>query len=204
MSAEQTPMTAKAAAIRLAQYGERTATYDSGTERALHEIALTMAAEVERLREWGVGLGLLVARKESELIALRAELAARPRRTDVLREAARSFEERCPDASGGLDLCMCHAADELYRMAAATEVEQPVVAEDTAPSPVQQLVARQRADVYLSTPCDACHHTLNWHRNDVGCTVCVCGRFQAPGCGGPDCAEVTPEHRSAASEAGDR
>ncbi|MFD4795972.1 hypothetical protein [Streptomyces anulatus] len=34
----------------------------------------------------------------------------------------------------------------------------------------------------LATPCDACDHTLNWHRNDVGCTVprCVCGRFQDP------------------------
>lgn len=32
----------------------------------------------------------------------------------------------------------------------------------------------------LATSCDACGHTLNWHRNDVGCTVprCVCGRFQ--------------------------
>ncbi|MBA4865955.1 hypothetical protein H1V43_32345 [Streptomyces sp. PSKA54] len=36
--------------------------------------------------------------------------------------------------------------------------------------------------VYLATPCDACRHTLNWHRNDIGCTVpsCVCGRFQPP------------------------
>ncbi|MFE7347499.1 hypothetical protein [Streptomyces fimicarius] len=36
--------------------------------------------------------------------------------------------------------------------------------------------------VLLGTPCDACEHTLNWHRNDVGCTVprCVCGRFQQP------------------------
>lgn len=34
----------------------------------------------------------------------------------------------------------------------------------------------------LASPCDACEHTLNWHRNDVGCTVpnCVCGRFQPP------------------------
>ncbi|WP_431980040.1 hypothetical protein [Streptomyces qinglanensis] len=32
----------------------------------------------------------------------------------------------------------------------------------------------------LASSCDACQHTLNWHRNDVGCTVprCVCGRFQ--------------------------
>jgi hypothetical protein len=36
--------------------------------------------------------------------------------------------------------------------------------------------------VLRATPCDACRHTLNWHRNDVGCTVprCVCGRFQPP------------------------
>jgi hypothetical protein len=36
--------------------------------------------------------------------------------------------------------------------------------------------------VYLSTPCTTCDHTLNWHRNDVGCTVgdCACGRFAEP------------------------
>lgn len=38
------------------------------------------------------------------------------------------------------------------------------------------------ATALLATPCDACDHTLNWHRNDAGCTVprCVCGRFQQP------------------------
>jgi hypothetical protein len=38
------------------------------------------------------------------------------------------------------------------------------------------------AAAMLATPCDACDHTLNWHRNDVGCTVprCVCGHFQQP------------------------
>ncbi|MFF2674035.1 hypothetical protein ACFVTT_35385, partial [Streptomyces niveus] len=37
------------------------------------------------------------------------------------------------------------------------------------------------AAVLLSTPCDACRHTLNWHDNQAGCTVarCVCGRWQA-------------------------
>ncbi|MFJ7998973.1 hypothetical protein ACIQ7D_17755 [Streptomyces sp. NPDC096310] len=49
-----TPLTPRAALIRLRQYGERTstwstATYNGGTEKALHEIALTLAAEVERL-----------------------------------------------------------------------------------------------------------------------------------------------------------
>ncbi|MEV6580217.1 hypothetical protein AB0M92_18865 [Streptomyces sp. NPDC051582] len=35
---------------------------------------------------------------------------------------------------------------------------------------------------YLSTPCDACEHTLNWHDNKAGCTVprCACGHFQTP------------------------
>jgi hypothetical protein len=38
------------AEIRLAQYGERTKTYDSGNEKALHEIALGLKAEIDRLR----------------------------------------------------------------------------------------------------------------------------------------------------------
>lgn len=43
------------AETRLAQYGERTntwstATYDTGTEKALHEIALGLKAEIDRLR----------------------------------------------------------------------------------------------------------------------------------------------------------
>lgn len=52
----EAPMTAQAASIRLAQYGAgtrktwSTATYDSGAEKALHEIALTLDAEVVRLR----------------------------------------------------------------------------------------------------------------------------------------------------------
>jgi hypothetical protein len=45
-----------AAETRLAQYGERTktwstATYDNGTEKALHEIALELKAEIDRLRD---------------------------------------------------------------------------------------------------------------------------------------------------------
>jgi hypothetical protein len=49
------PMTPEVARVRLAQYGERTktwstATYDSGTERALHEIAVALLAEADALR----------------------------------------------------------------------------------------------------------------------------------------------------------
>ncbi|MFF2650549.1 hypothetical protein [Streptomyces sp. NPDC058045] len=50
-----TDLTPEAALARLSQYGERTSTwsnaaYNDGTEKALHEIALSLAAEVERLR----------------------------------------------------------------------------------------------------------------------------------------------------------
>ncbi len=46
---------ARAAQVRLRQYGERTstwstATYDNGTELALHGIAVDLSAEVDRLR----------------------------------------------------------------------------------------------------------------------------------------------------------
>ncbi|MEV5619407.1 hypothetical protein [Streptomyces bacillaris] len=50
-----TPMNPDAALTRLRQYGERTtgwstATYNDGTEKALHQIAVSLAAEVDRLR----------------------------------------------------------------------------------------------------------------------------------------------------------
>ncbi|WP_399559197.1 hypothetical protein OH809_45325 (plasmid) [Streptomyces sp. NBC_00873] len=50
------PLTPDAALARLRQYGERTsawstATYNDGTEKALHEIALTLAAEMQQLRD---------------------------------------------------------------------------------------------------------------------------------------------------------
>ena len=51
MTTRQQPIPAE---IRLAQYGERstwsTATYDSGAEKALHQIALDLKAELDRLR----------------------------------------------------------------------------------------------------------------------------------------------------------
>jgi len=62
------------------------------------------------------------------------------------------------------------AIEGLRRMA---DEAQPATAEAKRATPMT---------VYLATPCDACGHTLNWHRNDVGCTTrgCVCGRFQEP------------------------
>lgn len=39
----------------------------------------------------------------------------------VLRETADRFEQECPDADGGLDLCMCHAATVMRRWADETD-----------------------------------------------------------------------------------
>ncbi|MFF3511567.1 hypothetical protein [Streptomyces sp. NPDC002573] len=67
------------------------------------------------------------------------------------------------------------AAKRRYLAEHPEDEQQPAAAdgEDTRPSPTA---------VLLATRCDTCQHTLNWHRNDVGCTVplCVCGRFQPP------------------------
>jgi hypothetical protein len=110
-------MTPDAALIRLRQYGERTstwstATYNDGAEKGLHEIALTLAAEMDRLRSETAGLRQGAERQEArtEYIAkqalrwkaeadgrkqygekLRAELAAKP--AEVLAEAADAVAE---------------------------------------------------------------------------------------------------------------
>lgn len=80
----QAPMSVHAASIRLAQYGERastwsTATYDSGTEKALHEIALTFQARVDEVeRAYTFDTAALKARI-AELEAQREALAERLR-----------------------------------------------------------------------------------------------------------------------------
>jgi hypothetical protein len=65
--------------------------------------------------------------------------------------------------------CHCAMADDMRRRAAVRRV----AAETPQPATAAAL---------LSTRCNACQHTLNWHRNDVGCTagLCVCGRFRQP------------------------
>ncbi|MGW1433092.1 hypothetical protein ACWD6K_31290 [Streptomyces sp. NPDC002431] len=81
------PMTPNTALIRLRQYGERTstwstATYDSGTERALYEIALTLAAEVNQLSNdlTGAFLDRHEEEQDSARLRLALESARRGRR----------------------------------------------------------------------------------------------------------------------------
>ncbi|MHB9862156.1 hypothetical protein [Streptomyces sp. YIM S03343] len=75
------------AEIRLAQYGERTstwstATYNDGTEKALHEIAIGLKEEIDRLRRQNGFLLRALAAKDAKSgdadKALREFLAADP------------------------------------------------------------------------------------------------------------------------------
>ncbi|MGW7710901.1 hypothetical protein [Streptomyces sp. NPDC054771] len=81
------PMTPDVALARLRQYGERTstwstATYNDGAEKALHEIALTLAAEVNRLSNdlTGAFLDRHEEEQESARLRLALESARRGRR----------------------------------------------------------------------------------------------------------------------------
>ncbi|KOV86089.1 MULTISPECIES: hypothetical protein [unclassified Streptomyces] len=76
---------------------------------------------------------------------------------------------------GPTDDCTCAAAGEAFRPAGHYR-DCPQYVREARQDPAQD----GKAAALLSTPCDACDHTLNWHRNDVGCTVprCVCGRWQ--------------------------
>ncbi|MFF2009137.1 hypothetical protein ACFVWY_08700 [Streptomyces sp. NPDC058195] len=89
------PMTPNTALIRLRQYGERTstwstATYDSGTERSLHEIALTLAAEVNQLSNDLTGAFLDRHEEEQDGARLRLALeSARRGRRELRAQVAR-------------------------------------------------------------------------------------------------------------------
>ncbi|MFI8206857.1 hypothetical protein [Streptomyces sp. NPDC085937] len=130
-------------------------------------------------------------------------------RTAVLREAD-WIVEHCPDhgcVEPATEVCHCEIADRLRRMAdeTATEPPQPSLRErhraawhaltpdqqaarlaelDTPDEPAaetqQDETATETPNVYLTTPCDACNHTLNWHSSgETGCTVprCACARY---------------------------
>ncbi|MFE7535208.1 hypothetical protein ACFU67_13160 [Streptomyces rhizosphaericola] len=94
-----TPLPPDVALARLRQYGERTtawstATYNNGTERALHQIAVSLASEVERLR----------ATQVAQLLARAAiwesqQAVARPLRPDACKVCGDIPDEWCPDCA---------------------------------------------------------------------------------------------------------
>lgn len=55
-------------------------------------------------------------------------------RSEVLLAAADWFETGCPDAGGDLELCMCHAAEPLRRMADASGTGTQPAGDTTAVS----------------------------------------------------------------------
>ncbi|MDH3037884.1 hypothetical protein [Streptomyces sp. TRM75561] len=115
--------------------------------------------------------------------------------------------EHCPDhgcVEPSTDVCHCEIADRLRRLADETATETPApslrdqhraawraltpdeqtarIAEldEPAAGAQQDETATETPDVYLTTPCDACDHTLNWHSSgETGCTVprCACARY---------------------------
>ncbi|TRV72578.1 hypothetical protein FKN01_29765 [Streptomyces sp. 130] len=94
------PMTLAAALVRLRQYGERTstwstATYNDGTEKALHEIALTLAAEVDKLSNELTGANLTHWEDEQDHARLRLALeSARRGRRKARERTAKVIAER--------------------------------------------------------------------------------------------------------------
>ena len=120
-------------------------------------------------------------------------------RADTAREAARIRTAALVEGAAALEaldpveaaLAGQHAWSDAAKLLRRLAGEQPTQDEPRTtwtPGPVAVAQAGEAACVtaaaYLATPCDTCEHTLNWHRNDVGCTVahCVCSRFaEAPG-----------------------
>lgn len=80
-------MALAAALVRLRQYGEQTATYTDAAEKALHQIALTLAAEVSSLSDEVTGARLSLWEDGQENLRLRLALASAKRgRSDVRAE----------------------------------------------------------------------------------------------------------------------
>ena len=91
------PLTLDAALTRLRQYGEHTstwstATYNDGTEKALHQIALTLAAEVDRLSDDLTGASLSLWEDEQEINRLRSALKSAQRGRRELRARVAEME----------------------------------------------------------------------------------------------------------------
>ncbi|MDX5526139.1 hypothetical protein PV677_36330 [Streptomyces sp. DE06-01C] len=97
-----TAMTPDAALARLRQYGERTstwstATYNDGTEKALHQIAVSLAGEVDRLRAQVAELTAAPVDEAAEMAEAEAELEAMRREHPAPCRVPDSPDCTCPD-----------------------------------------------------------------------------------------------------------
>lgn len=210
------PLTLAAALVRLRQYGERTstwstATYNDGTEKALHEIALTLAAEVDRLSDDVTGAYL--ARYEEELDAdrLRLALASAQRGRRELRARVAELEaltpapiQTCPSCGAGYDYGKpCSVCEFQARMAADSEILRAAPDNSDAWSDEEWAAWGRIADRAHSTrpkPHPA-SETERWNAQyPVGTPVTA-----YPGCrpeDDPKCTRLVTRTRSAASVLG--
>jgi hypothetical protein len=111
----QAPMSLKAALIRLAQYGERTstwstATYDSGAEKALHEIAVTLDAALKSERE-RYKAGLLSADEQVNAMSEELKRYAAGTETPVLWSVYNAMHLRAVNAETELEQLRTQVAE---------------------------------------------------------------------------------------------
>ncbi|MFC8207981.1 hypothetical protein [[Kitasatospora] papulosa] len=163
------------AAIEEALLTTRRTGYDGAAAHGQHRYdarCALCAADVEALTEAVVRRVLGTPTTNTETPAPAVD------RATVLTEAADAADTVAAGLRGDSAVGAYAVMQDLYRMAdeAAAEAQQPAPAVTEEPTPKPPSTATLLAD-----PCDACQHTLNWHRNDIGCTVprCVCGQFPA-------------------------
>jgi hypothetical protein len=116
-----------------------------------------LVRDADRLRRDGKALHARAKELDNQLAALRQQVTEPTDKAAVLRDFLWRLEQSAGDAAAEKFL---DDNPELRRMADETATQTP--------------------DVYLTTPCDACDHTLNWHSSgETGCTVprCACARY---------------------------
>jgi hypothetical protein len=137
---------AEAAAVRLAQYGEptktwSTATYNDGTEKALHGIALALNAEVDRLRKE-------LDRAENNLIGVNLACWEEEQDNNRLRLALKSAQRGRRDLR--VRIAELEAAQHAAVAAAVATEEYPAVASPACEQGEAQLVAVADVAAWLS------------------------------------------------------
>ncbi|MFD8820819.1 hypothetical protein ACFV1C_00370 [Streptomyces sp. NPDC059605] len=175
------PMTPDAAKARLQQYGERTstwstATYNDGTEKALHEIALTLATEVTRLKQ-----SAALAEEDYQRIVRGACQVESQLRARVAELEAATYIAPSPSCT------RCYGADAVRFMANGGTTAPCLTC---GPSQVEQLHARVAeletlelgaADDRVSATCaDSDHPTWLRAADDTrGCPWCRIAELEA-------------------------
>ncbi|WP_411095972.1 hypothetical protein [Streptomyces sp. 020-2-3H-GM] len=173
-----TSMTPDAALARLRQYGERTstwstATYNDGTEKALHQIAVSLAAEVDRLR--------------GELSDATAEMAENARAMNALRRHRDTAENRVRELEAlkparFQDCQVCGAGYEYGKPCSACEFKKQLAAPKPARRDLRSGAAAARRMLRRPGACFTCGDVPDEWCPDCACCKAGCdgGRTNNP------------------------